>query len=108
MEVIITSRKRGGRGEYVGRPSPLGNPYPMRNEGERIKVIRAFARWFQRAKEEDPAVRAELDRLYRVLKSGRLELTCWCSPRKCHAEIIARELAARAAREGLHVEVRYA
>ena len=39
MKILITNKKAGGRGVYVGRPSPLGNPFALRDEAEREQVI---------------------------------------------------------------------
>jgi len=109
MAVIkITNKKRGGKGEYVGRPSVLGNPFPLRSEEERERVIRRFEEWLEQALKRDAKVRAEMNRLYsELIKKGSLELTCWCSPRPCHAEVIARKLAEAARARGLTVEVEY-
>jgi len=42
IQIQILNKKRGGVGEYVGRPSPLGNPFPLRDEGEREAVVARF------------------------------------------------------------------
>lgn len=109
MIVIITNKRSGGQGHYVGRPSPLGNPYRMRDEAEREQVIAQYARWLRKRLLKDDQVRSEINRLYRELtQTGRLELTCWCSPRRCHAEVIAGALVQAARARGHQVEVRYA
>jgi len=108
MKILITNKKAGGRGVYVGRPSLLGNPFPLQHEEERLEVIRKFEGWLKEQLVSNPAVRGEMNKLYkRLVSEGVLELTCWCSPRKCHAEVIAIELARAARARGLAVEVEY-
>lgn len=109
MLIIISNKKRGGQGHYVGRPSPLGNPFVLKDENERERVIAQYAAWLEeRLEAGDDRVRSELNRLYRKLvQTERLELTCWCSPRRCHAEVIAEFLAQAARERGHQVEVRY-
>lgn len=107
MKIRITNKKSGGAGHYVGRPSPLGNPFVLKHEGERERVIGQYRDWLKtRLEARDEAVRAELNSLYRELVSrGELELTCWCAPRRCHAEVIAEFLAEAASGRGHQVEI---
>lgn len=94
IQIQILNKKRGGVGEYVGRPSPLGNPFPLRDEGEREAVVARFRAHLEgRLATGDPAIRAELNRLYgQAVREGTLRLVCWCSPRRCHAEVVAEVL----------------
>ena len=39
MRIRITNKKAGGAGHYVGRPSPLGNPFVLKHEGERERLF---------------------------------------------------------------------
>lgn len=66
---------------YVGRPSPWGNPFAMRAESERALVVRRF---------EDYA-RQRLGREPHWLDALRgKDLVCFCAPRACHADVLAR------------------
>lgn len=84
--------------EYIGRGSPLGNPYPMENNtlAERDRVIALYKVWFnEKLKERDPVVCNELKRLYDLAKErGELILGCYCTPKRCHGEVIANFLNA--------------
>lgn len=105
MKIRISNKKAGGAGHYVGRPSPLGNPFVLKHEGERERVISQYRDWLKtRLEIRDEAVRAALNELYQELVT-RGELTCWCAPRRCHAEVIAEFLAEAAARRGHQVEI---
>ena len=81
----IGNRRRGDRGEYVGRPSPLGNPFAMTSEGQRDAVVDAYARWLDKRMKEDGPERAEVERLAASLDGT---LVCWCAPARCHASVI--------------------
>jgi len=73
---------------YCGRGSPVGNPYKMKNysEEERMRVIKLFEENFDF---EDPKVQEYLDKIIKIgQKYGVVDLQCYCSPKKCHCEII--------------------
>jgi hypothetical protein len=94
--IHIGNKRRGDRGEYVGRPSPLGNPFVIGRDGDRAAVITRYRQWLrERIAAGDPLVRGELERLARLARErGQLTLVCWCAPEACHAEAI-REVLAR-------------
>lgn len=74
---------------YVGRPSPLGNPYEVGRDGERAVVIQKYAVWLdERLRERDPVVLTAL----LGIRPGDA-MVCHCAPKRCHAEIIAQVLA---------------
>jgi len=73
-------------GEYVGRPSILGNPY---TRGTREEVIDAYNDYIrQQIAEKNTDIVEELERLYKIAKIEPLRLICWCAPLPCHANII--------------------
>ena len=88
---------------YVGRGSPLGNPFSHR-EGTLAKHLVAtrddaiwhYRDWLiRRLNSFDPSERqggpeiAEMNRLFALVSAGfNLELACWCVPAPCHAEVI--------------------
>jgi Domain of unknown function (DUF4326) len=82
---VVNKRTYRGKGEYVGRPSALGNPF----KGERQTVIAQFRDWlWERMQLDSPQLR-ELRRLRRIWETtGELTLICWCAPLSCHAEVI--------------------
>ena len=86
MKIRIANKKHGARGWYVGRPSPLGNPFPMRDESERMQVIAQYREWLNaKIAAKDAAVMKELEAMTHV---ADLTLVCWCAPLPCHAEVI--------------------
>ncbi len=76
---------------YVGRPSPLGNPYIMRDENQRGLVIAMYETWLRKQLLQDTPQKKEMQRLVDLyVKWHTLTLVCWCAPKRCHAEVIAK------------------
>lgn len=69
---------------YIGRPGKWGNPFEIGKDGTRTEVIEKFRKWIQ----TQPELLAALPEL-----AGK-RLGCWCSPQKCHGDILY-ELANR-------------
>jgi hypothetical protein len=99
MEITIGKARRGQPSDalpgqaYVGRPSPLGNPFQLGRHGSRAQVIARYRRWlWRRLQEPGSRERRELERLLGRAQAGRLELLCWCAPLPCHAEVIRSAL----------------
>jgi Domain of unknown function (DUF4326) len=64
---ILNKRVVGDRGEYVGRPSALGNPFKLEHESQRNHVIQQYELWLQeRIEARDAWVCHELNRLYQI------------------------------------------
>lgn len=68
----------------------LGNRFVMRSELERDKVCDEYEAWFnEQIAKQNELVLNELRRLYKIYKKyGKLNLFCWCAPKRCHAETI--------------------
>jgi len=69
---------------YIGRPSPWGNPFPLRSESERGACLERFRVWAQFS--GDPRavwIRAHVHEL-----RGK-NLVCFCAPKACHGDILA-------------------
>lgn len=90
----ITVTRIGKDVQNVGRPTALGNPYFMRDESMRNEVCDKYEAWFKsKTDTKDPAVLNQLRTLWQIGKrDGVLKLGCYCAPRRCHAETIARFL----------------
>jgi hypothetical protein len=87
--VRVVNKRSGEKGVYVGRPSALGNPYSIGQDGGRATVIQSYRRWlWRRLQAKDSRVLAALREL-----SEDSVLVCWCAPAACHAEVIARAWA---------------
>ena len=84
---VVNKKTYLGKGEYIGRPSPLGNPFFMKDESYRDSVCNQYKLWLEKNK-NIPAIRKELLRLLNIAKKGPLVLICWCAPKRCHGESI--------------------
>lgn len=88
--IKIGNKYHGDKGEYVGRGSPLGNPYPMKSKEDREGVCNQYEVWLEENKDK-VEIKNELIRLAKIYKDkGELTLICFCSPKRCHAETIKK------------------
>lgn len=77
----------------VDRQSIFGNPYPMRSEADRDRVCEWYEAYFTSSIIGNPNFVRGLEELHRIyMRYGKLELYCWCAPKRCHAETIVRHL----------------
>jgi hypothetical protein len=81
---------------YCGRAcagwsgSPLANPYHLRRESDRAGVIARYRDWLEeRIAADDRVIITALLSIHPDAALG-----CWCSPKLCHADVIA-EVATR-------------
>jgi hypothetical protein len=107
LKIRIARKGQGLAGFYVGRPTPLGNPFRLEREDQREEVVARYATWLNdQVRRGDPEVIRALEEFYRALRQkGAITLLCFCAPRRCHAEVIAEYLRRRAQDEGLRVVV---
>lgn len=79
---------------YIGRPSPLSNPFVLGRDGDRARVIRRYRRWLAAQLSAGPGNPAfnECARLYALAQWRPLRLICFCAPLACHGEVIAEVL----------------
>lgn len=91
LKITVRNKKTyKGKGEYVGRPSALGNPFEMKGEEDREKVVIRYRVWlWQQIKANNRTVLNELYRLLAIAREEELNLICWCAPKECHADVIA-------------------
>lgn len=79
---------------YIGRPSTLGNPFPLRNEADRRAVVIQYRDWLREQKTNQTKVWSAVVELANRVKQGEnLELACFCSPKLCHGNVIASAIA---------------
>ncbi len=93
--ITVGNKQRGARGIYVGRPSPLGNPFAMQGEATRSAVIRDYEDWLaEQLLDPCSAASIELHRLAALARKQDLCLVCFCAPKACHADMIRRTIEA--------------
>ena len=93
--IIIVNKHHGKSGEYIGRGSPLGNPFIIGTHGTREQVIAKYAFWLQEQIDKgNQIVLNELNRLgNKAIDEKGLALQCFCYPKPCHGEVIKKKLA---------------
>lgn len=73
-------------GIYCGRPSVLGNPFPMRKVEDRDEVIEQYRKWlWEQIQTKNKEVMDKLNQMNKDTVLG-----CWCSPKRCHLEVIIK------------------
>ena len=100
--MIEVVNKRHGRGgalvtwQYIGRPSPLGNPFSIKmRERTREQAIAEYRDWLTERLTYDCSTRTEFNHLLDILKvHGELTLVCWCAPLPCHGDVVKEFLEA--------------
>ena len=101
---IINLRTKQSYDFRCDRQSPVGNPYFMHNEGERDLVCEEYFKLFDQTMHDDSladnakargmtsTVKEFRDYIHRIEKHyathGTVTLACWCSPKRCHCEVI--------------------
>ena len=92
--IVVVNRKDSKAGKYIGRGSILGNKYLIGRDGTRSEVIELYRQWLWREIKKEKAVFGELKRLLKAWKrDGKLTLSCFCYPQRCHGEVIGSCLA---------------
>lgn len=79
---LVVHCKRDRFDVYIGRPSKWGNPFVIGRDGDRDDVIRKYKEWIL----SQPELLRDLHEL-----EGKV-LGCWCSPEKCHGDVLSELL----------------
>jgi len=92
MITVVNKRYHRGGGVYIGRPSLLGNPFRIGEQGTRKEVIARYRAWlWQQIQQQGPVYR-ELLCLAEAARRGDLYLICWCKEPDgqpdCHGDIL--------------------
>jgi len=72
---------------YIGRPSVLGNAFPV--SMGRAECIAAYKAQFDTSMTHDSDKKRIVDALIaRVLAGEHIYLSCFCAPQACHGDVI--------------------
>ena len=72
---------------YIGRGSPLGNPFVIGTHGTRDEVCDKYETYLNQTTE--PEVIRTLDKLVQLVRMGEnINLQCYCQGKRCHGETI--------------------
>lgn len=95
MEITVRNKNNWiGEGIYVGRGSPLGNPYKIEGNQTREIVLLKYGVMLKGAiLKREPSILTVLQNIEAYLQEhGKCNLICYCSPKPCHADIIKQVL----------------
>lgn len=95
-ELRVVSKRQGEwpnrRYVYIGRPSVLGNPFPIGEGKTRADVIAMFKAYLHdELASGNEAIINELERIGALVLDGTGQpvcLQCFCSPQACHGDVI--------------------
>ena len=104
MIEVKNKKTYSGEGEYIGRPSIIGNPFTHIPKGtlakfivrDREEAVSKYEAWIREEMVSNEAIKKEINRLvdkYRI--EGKLILICWCSPLACHGDVIKKIIEER-------------
>lgn len=92
MITIVNRKSYRGEGVYIGRPSLLGNPYRIGEDGDRDEVIAKYRTWLWQQIRQRGEVYRELFRLAEIARNSDLYLICWCKQIDrevgCHGDML--------------------
>lgn len=86
---------------YIGRGSPLGNPFTGSKKVENTKAafqcssreeaIEKYEKYLRLAiYENESYICNEMNRIWKMAKNGDVNLVCFCKPKPCHGDIIKK------------------
>lgn len=84
---------------YIGRGSPLGNPFTHLDSkfpgvikvSSREEAIWKYDEWLHKALMNDAVVNASFKHIfYSQLNGKNVNLVCYCSPACCHGDVIKK------------------
>ncbi|HYE73568.1 MAG TPA: DUF4326 domain-containing protein [Blastocatellia bacterium] len=96
-KIVIVNKRNVSKGTCVDRTTPLGNPFKLKGEDTpeaRAECLAKYRRWLWALISHEPSSKEVfmLTDLARRIKTEDLTLTCFCAPKSCHAQIIARAI----------------
>lgn len=100
LSLEVVNKHHGHTGVYIGRGSPLGNPYSHMNNTQaqfkaatRDDAIEKYEVWLRKQIDQgNTVVINELDRIGQLVLQGPIKLQCFCSPKPCHGDVIKQTL----------------
>jgi len=79
---IVVNKRTSTYDVYIGRGSKWGNPFVMKSEADRERVIEQFRKYLWEQIKAGVITKDEL----RALDGKRLG--CFCKPKACHGDVI--------------------
>lgn len=91
--VVNKNNHRARDGEldlYIGRPSLLGNPFPIDGDHARKDVLEMYEVYILKQLREEAPLRRLVTSVASELRYGaNVNLVCFCKPEACHGDFLA-------------------
>ena len=92
--IKIGNKHQGDKGRYIGRGSPLGNPFVIGRDGTRSEVIEKYRAYLKdEIAKPNWKIINELNYIGRLAATEDVTLVCFCKPLPCHGEVIMKIIA---------------
>ena len=82
MATTVVNKRTSAFDVYIGRGSKWGNPFVMKSEADRERVIEQYRKYLWGQIKAGVVTKDEL----RALDGKRLG--CFCAPKACHGDVI--------------------
>lgn len=79
MTTTVVHCKKDAYDIYIGRPTKWGNPFTVSEYGQGTAIL-LYEEWIQ----NQPELLEEIHELKNKI------LGCWCKPKACHGDILAK------------------
>jgi hypothetical protein len=79
-KIYVVHCKKDKYDVYIGRPSKWGNCFEIGKDGTREEVVEKYEKWLMTQEK----LLSEIGEL-----KGKI-LGCWCAPKACHGDILAK------------------
>lgn len=93
--IRVLNKRNTDRGIYIGRPTPLGNPFTHLTYGSaphrvnsRDEAVEMYRKWVVRELETNSEAKTQFDSLVAQVRTGNLDMICWCAPLACHGDVL--------------------
>lgn len=94
--IAVVSKYKEPEHVWCGRPTPVGNPFPVNAERTRDQACDLYHEWFyEQIASDNKIVMDFLEKLEEIAIDGDLNLGCVCDPLRCHTETILHYLNQR-------------
>lgn len=86
--ITVVNRRIDTEDVYIGRGSPLGNPFTVEQYG-RDRCIELYREWLlDKIENKDTQIIDYLNKIYLVSRHRQVKLGCYCKPKSCHGDVI--------------------
>lgn len=93
VQVRVVNKRYYNDCIYIGRGTPLCNPFPITDTNSRDDVCDQYEKWFNNNIRGNEEVKVFLHRILESAKAkGYVNLGCHCTPKRCHGLTIKKWL----------------